>query len=209
MYLFLFISCNQEEKETISPNIIWLVAEDQSPEFFPMYGDLTTKLPYLSNLAKDGVVYNNAYSPVPVCAPARSAIISGSYPTSLGTHNMRTYNAYNRENQPAMGIPSYSPIFQSGIKMFPRYLREKGCGVGVLDCPTLRIDADKVYEIIKTKDPAIIGFSTTTYSLTRAIDIAKKIRDKLPEKLTVVGGSHTNVAGIETANEYGKYFDAE
>ena len=126
LYLFLFISCNQEEKETISPNIIWLVAEDQSPEFFPMYGDLTTKLPYLSNLAKDGVVYNNAYSPVPVCAPARSAIISGLYPTSLGTHNMRTYNAYNRENQPAMGIPSYSPIFQSGIKMFPRYLREKG-----------------------------------------------------------------------------------
>ena len=56
LYLFLFISCNQEEKTTISPNIIWLVAEDQSPEFLPMYGDLTTKLPYLSNLAKDGVV---------------------------------------------------------------------------------------------------------------------------------------------------------
>ena len=61
--LFLFISCDQEEKATISPNIIWLVAEDQSSEFFPMYGDLTTKLPYLSSLAKDGVVYTNAYSP--------------------------------------------------------------------------------------------------------------------------------------------------
>ena len=94
-----------------------------------------------------------------------------------------------------------------GIACLAGYLREKGYGVGVLDCPTLRIDADKVYEIIKQKDPAIIGFSTTTYALTRAIDIADKIRNKLPTKLTVIGGSHTNVAGIETANEYGNYFD--
>jgi N-sulfoglucosamine sulfohydrolase len=124
--LFLFISCNQEKKATINPNIVWLVAEDQSPEFFPMYGDSSTKLTYLSSLAKDGVVYTNAYSPVPVCAPARSAIISGLYPTSLGTHNMRTYNEYNKENQPSMGIPSYSPVVQAGVKMFPRYLRGKG-----------------------------------------------------------------------------------
>jgi radical SAM superfamily enzyme YgiQ (UPF0313 family) len=94
-----------------------------------------------------------------------------------------------------------------GIACLAGYLREKGYGVGVLDCPTLRIDADKVYEIIKQKDPAIIGFSTTTYALTRAIDIADKIRNKLPTKLTVIGGSHTNVAGIETANEYSNYFD--
>ena len=72
---------------------------------------------------------------------------------------------------------------------------------------TLQIDSEKVYEIIKKKDPAIVGFSTTTYALSRAIEIAEKIRHKMPTKLTVVGGSHTNVAGIETANEYGKYFD--
>ena len=94
-----------------------------------------------------------------------------------------------------------------GIACLAGYLREKGFGVGVLDCPTLGIDSEKVYEIIKQKDPAIIGFSTTTYSLNRAIEIADKIRSKIPDKLTVVGGSHTNVAGIETANEYGSYFD--
>ena len=94
-----------------------------------------------------------------------------------------------------------------GIACLAGYLREKGFGVGVLDCPTLRIDSEKVYEIIKQKNPEIIGFSTTTYSLNRAIEIADKIRNKIPNKLTVVGGSHTNVAGIETANEYGGYFD--
>ena len=107
--VFFFISCSEEKTKLTAPNIIWLVAEDQSPEFLPIYGNLTVELPYLSGLAKDGMVFTNAYSPVPVCAPARSALISGLYPTSLGTHNMRTYNAYKKENQPSIGIPNYSP----------------------------------------------------------------------------------------------------
>jgi len=89
-----------------------------------------------------------------------------------------------------------------GMASLAAYVREQGYGVGVLDCPTLRIDNEKVYEIILEKDPAIIGFSTTTYSLSRATELAKKIREKLPNKLTVIGGSHANVAGIQTANDY-------
>ena len=108
------------------PNIIWLVAEDQSPEFFPMYGDSTISLPFIESLSSDAVVFTNAFSPVPVCAPARSAIITGMYPTTLGTHNMRTYNAYSRDNQPDIGIPSYSPLVPDGVKMFTEYLRKEG-----------------------------------------------------------------------------------
>jgi arylsulfatase A-like enzyme len=122
----LFFSCSPEKTTPTAPNIIWLVAEDQSPEFFPMYGNASVQLPYLSSLAKDGVVFTNAYSPVPVCAPARSALISGLYPTTLGTHNMRTYNAYKKENEPSIGIPSYSPPAPQGVRMFPQYLRSKG-----------------------------------------------------------------------------------
>ncbi len=108
------------------PNIIWLVAEDQSPGFLPMYGDSTLSLPNLQSLANDGILLKNAYSPVPVCAPARSAIITGMYPTTMGTHNMRTYNAYVPENEPEIGIPSYSPIPPQGVKMFTEYLRKAG-----------------------------------------------------------------------------------
>ena len=125
---FLFCACLSENQNRLSnsPNIVWLVAEDQSPQFFPMYGDSTIRLPYLEALAKDAVVFTNAYSPVPVCAPARSAIITGMYPTSLGTHNMRTYNAYRPENEEKIGVPSYSPIVPEGVRMFPIYLRTKG-----------------------------------------------------------------------------------
>ncbi len=137
LFCFLALSlsgCNQETfKKTAAnnplPNIIWLVAEDQSPDWFPMYGDSTISLPNIDALAKDGVVFDNAVAPVPVCAPARSALITGMYPTTLGTHNMRTYAPGRRDgDRPYAGldIPSYSPVVPNGVKMFPEYLRKQG-----------------------------------------------------------------------------------
>ena len=105
---------------------------------------------------------------------------------------------YGKEDMGEVG----GVLIPLGIASLAAYIREKGYGVGVLDCPTLRIDNEKVYEIILEKDPDIIGFSTTTYSLSRATELAKKIREKLPNKLTVIGGSHANVAGVQTANDY-------
>ena len=40
------------------------------------------------------------------------------YPTTMGTHNMRTYNAYKTENEPSINIPSYSPNFPEYIRPF-------------------------------------------------------------------------------------------
>ena len=93
LVFYIFLSCNDNlfKKSFSKPNILWLVAEDQSPEFFPMYGNKTISLPNLEQLTKDGIIYTNAYAPVPVCAPSRSALITGMYPSTLGTHNMRTY----------------------------------------------------------------------------------------------------------------------
>ena len=115
----MFVSA-QENK----PNIIWLVCEDQSAQFFPMYGDNTVELPNLKELAEDSVIYENMHATTPVCSPARSAIITGMYPTSLGTHNMRAYNEGRPTNQPQLNIPSYSPSFPGYIKPFTMYLRQ-------------------------------------------------------------------------------------
>ena len=76
------------------------------------------------------------YSVYPVCAPARSAIITGMYPNSIGTHNMRTmaYSYYKKngnfgernENEKVLGIPRYSSKLAESIKTFPSILRENG-----------------------------------------------------------------------------------
>ena len=90
------------------PNILWIVSEDNSP-FIGAYGDTFATTPNIDGLAKEGVRYTHAFATAPVCAPSRSTLITGMYPSSLGTEHMRS---------------SY-PL-PSRVKFFPRYLREAG-----------------------------------------------------------------------------------
>ena len=121
------ISCGSGNN--IKPNIVWLVAEDQSQYFFPFYGDNSVALPNISQLLENGIVYDGMNSPYPVCAPARSAIITGMYPNSIGTGNQRAYN-YNRtvrtDNESILGFPYYSSKLAEQIKPFTQILRENG-----------------------------------------------------------------------------------
>ena len=73
------------------PNILWLSVEDMSPWIGP-YGDMTVPTPNLDRLAREGVVYDNAFATSPVCAPARSSLITGMFCTRIGTMQMRNGN---------------------------------------------------------------------------------------------------------------------
>tara|TARA_B100000809_G_C15087064_1_gene511850 strand:- start:61 stop:1458 length:1398 start_codon:yes stop_codon:yes gene_type:complete len=111
------------------PNIVWLVAEDQSQYFFPFYGDQSVNLLNISNLLENGIVYDDMNSPYPVCAPARSGIITGMYPNSIGTGNMRAYNGKTKkrsEKEASLNVPYYSSKLAENIKPFTQILREKG-----------------------------------------------------------------------------------
>jgi arylsulfatase A-like enzyme len=90
------------------PNILWLVSEDNG-RFLGCYGDGFADTPHLDRLAEEGVLYENAFANAPVCAPARSTLITGMYACSLGTHHMRSNNP----------IPAQ-------FKFFTQYLREAG-----------------------------------------------------------------------------------
>ena len=54
------------------PNILWLVSEDNNP-FVGAYGDTLAFTPTIDALARDGVLFRNAYANAPVCAPSRFA----------------------------------------------------------------------------------------------------------------------------------------
>jgi len=70
------------------PNILWLSAEDISAHL-GCYGYKNATTPNLDKLATEGTRYTKAFVTAGVCAPCRSAIITGMYQTSLGTHHMR------------------------------------------------------------------------------------------------------------------------
>lgn len=90
------------------PNILWVTSEDNGPHL-GCYGDDYAITPNLDALAGKGMMYTRASSNAPVCAPARTTVISGVYPPSLGAENMRSQ----------VKLPA-------AFRMFPAYLRELG-----------------------------------------------------------------------------------
>ncbi|MFF2487600.1 sulfatase [Microbacterium sp. NPDC058062] len=76
------------------PNIVWISTHDINPDLgcyagvWP--GAEYARTPNLDALARRGVRFDNAFAAAPICAPARSAIITGCFPTSIGTMHMRS-----------------------------------------------------------------------------------------------------------------------
>ena len=68
------------------PNIVWIVSEDNNP-FIGAYGDKLARTPNIDAMAKAGVLYRNAYSNAPVCAPSRFGILTGVLPESNAPAN--------------------------------------------------------------------------------------------------------------------------
>jgi uncharacterized sulfatase len=71
------------------PNILWIVGDDLGTQL-GAYGDARARTPTLDRLATDGVRFERAYAASPTCAPSRSALITGRYPTELGTQHQRS-----------------------------------------------------------------------------------------------------------------------
>lgn len=69
------------------PNILILMADQMSAPFLPFYGDSPLKMPTLSRLAAEGVLFTSAYSNSPLCAPARFSLQSGCLPSKIGAYD--------------------------------------------------------------------------------------------------------------------------
>lgn len=104
------------------PNILWISFEDTNP-FYGCYGDPVARTPNLDRLAADGCRWTHCFSTAGVCAPARSAVITGMYPISIGTHHMRT--THTNDATPEMPTP-YSALVPHYVKCFTEYLRAAG-----------------------------------------------------------------------------------
>jgi len=122
------------------PNILWISFEDTNP-FYGCYGDSVARTPNLDKFASEGCLYTHCFSTSGVCAPARSAIITGMYSISVGTHHMRTTHTLKghfknliKPLKPEEGILNmvyddftpYSSVLPPYVKCFTEYLRAEG-----------------------------------------------------------------------------------
>jgi uncharacterized sulfatase len=108
LYLIASISFVNAAEEPARPNILWITCEDMSAKL-GCYGDAYAHTPNLDRLAARGIRYTHAFATSGVCAPARSCLITGVYPSSLGTHFMRCRGE----------LPEF-------IRCYPEYLRQAG-----------------------------------------------------------------------------------
>jgi len=111
--LFVLSSCSVSDERS-RPNILWIDIDDQSP-WYGAYGDDLVATPNLDALAEEGVVFERAYAANPVCAPSRSAFITGYYPIRLGTHDMRSSRT--------LGYQIHLP---EGVQTIPEMVRSNG-----------------------------------------------------------------------------------
>ena len=70
-----------------TPHILLLINDEHRPDILPIEGDTAIRTPTLTRFMDEGIYFRNAYTPSPVCVPARQSFLSGLYPRNCGCLN--------------------------------------------------------------------------------------------------------------------------
>lgn len=69
------------------PNIVLFLTDDHGAWANGCYGNREVQTPTLDALATLGARFSSAYTPCPVCSPARACLLTGKLPSQLGLHD--------------------------------------------------------------------------------------------------------------------------
>lgn len=98
------------------PNIVVFFSDDHAQWALPAYGNSEIIAPNLTHLAQTGVLMRQAFTPCPVCSPARASFWTGLYPSQHGVHD------HLAEDDPAVQATDWL----AGIPTLADQLREAG-----------------------------------------------------------------------------------
>ena len=86
--------------EESRPNILVLMSDQHSKRQLGCYGDSLVRTPNLDRLASEGMLFENAYCPSPVCVPSRMSFMTGRTPSGN--------RVWTNQNVLHSGIPTWS-----------------------------------------------------------------------------------------------------
>lgn len=116
LFLAVLLACWQTSlvhaAEAKRPNILWLIAEDFSPDL-GCYGGKEVYTPNLDKLAKEGMRFTKAFTTAPVCSASRSGFMTGMYQTTIGAQHHRSH----RDD---------GYMLPDGVKVLPDWMRSGG-----------------------------------------------------------------------------------
>lgn len=94
------------------PNILFAIADDASFPYMGAYGCTWVKTPAFDRVAREGLLFNNAYTPNAKCAPSRACVLTG------------------RNSWQLREAANHWCHFPADIKVYPETLAENGYFVG-------------------------------------------------------------------------------
>jgi arylsulfatase A-like enzyme len=66
------------------PNVLWICADDYTPDACGAYGNRVARTPNIDRLAREGVRLDRAFAACPLSTPSRQSFWTGRYPRSIG-----------------------------------------------------------------------------------------------------------------------------
>ena len=99
-------------QQATRPNILIAISDDQSYPYASAYGSTSTSTPHFDAVAREGVLFTNAFVASPGCSPSRAALLTGRYPWEIG--HAGTHASY----------------FSSEFVVFPDLLEHAGYTIG-------------------------------------------------------------------------------
>jgi len=75
-------------KNNSKPNILWIIAEDFSPDA-GCYGNKLARTPNIDRLASEGRKFTKAFTSAPSCCPSRSGFMTGMWQNAICAPHQR------------------------------------------------------------------------------------------------------------------------
>ena len=89
-------------------NLLFIMTDQQQYKALSIAGNSVLQTPNLDRLAEGGAYFTNAYTPMAVCGPARSSILTGMTVESTGVNtNAKTYSY---DDEPVMTSQTFDEI---------------------------------------------------------------------------------------------------
>lgn len=205
LYLFAISACSpikdsaptEADDSQVRPNILLIVSEDNGPDL-GCYGVKEVKSPNLDRLAREGVLFKNAFVPYSVCSPSRGSIFTGLYPhqngqIGLATHGYRMYDRIEHTMPALLKAAGYRTACLGKVHVNPEsaipfdFHPIKGNNFGKKALPQYAAEAAKF--IRTSEDPffLMVNFPDAHFPLQRQVEgmpahpiSGKDVRTTLP-----------------------------
>tara|TARA_R110002096_G_scaffold305242_3_gene500128 strand:- start:960 stop:2438 length:1479 start_codon:yes stop_codon:yes gene_type:complete len=173
------VDAHQNQK----PNIIFYLADDQDVYDYGCYGNEKVNTTAVDRLAKEGMLFTNAFTAQAICAPSRSQVFTGNYPVKNGCFaNHTATRPYIESVTSRMKKLGYQVVLagKSHVKPATVYQWDKEWEpVPKKDVPRDYIPLDSIENYMKTAKKPFCMFITSKYPHGKYFDVENPKADDI------------------------------